>query len=121
MTTLVGLPQVKEAQIKGLDPVLGFTLTRQQFVDVIDDVLETMGAHFHSHEREALREFAKTAKRVSFGSWARMPGCPLQQTHLCDGASRSNSVFDLFTEHFDSAMAQQYDLGSLSEGVVEIV
>ena len=98
----------------------GYTLTREQFIDVIEQTLSIMGAHLHEYERDDLRKFALNAQQVSFGSWNREPGCPLQQCKLADipGVSTDH---ELFTEHFDRIMCEQWGLDISGQGTATIL
>lgn len=111
MTTLVVQPKTDA----------GYTLTRQQFIDVIERVLEIMGAHFRDYEEERLREFARNAQAVTFGTWEAKPGCPLQQTGMCTTIDRMDSVFELFIDHFDGLMRQQWGLNYPASGSAKII
>lgn len=111
MTTLVAQPKTDA----------GYTLTRQQFIDVIERVLEIMGAHFRDYEQERLRDFALHAQAVTFGTWEAKPGCPLQQTGMCTTMDRMDSVFELFIEHFDATMRRQWALTCCTSGLVKII
>lgn len=98
-----------------------YTLTRQQFIDLIERVLEIMGAHFRDYEEERLREFARNVQVVTFGSWNDKPGCPLQQTGMCTTIDRMDSVFELFIDHYDGLMRQQWGLRWPKSGSVKII
>ena len=104
-----------------VDDEVGFSLTRPEFIDVIERVLSVMGAHFEEYERERLREFAQRVSKVTFGSWSLKPGCPLQQTGMCTSSARQDSVHELFIEHFDFTMRKLWGLGTYDQGVVTIL
>lgn len=116
MTTLV-----KESNLAGALWGTKYTLTRQQYIDVIERVLNVMGAHFREYERERLRDFAFNVSRVTFGSWKLKPGCPLQQTDMCTSSARLDSVTTLFVDHYDAAMRELWGLSRYDQGIVTII
>ena len=121
MSATIAPPQSGETFFMAVAEEPKYALTRQQFIDVIDEVLETMGAHFRDYEQDRLREFAANAQQVAFGSWNLKPGCPLQQTSMCVTRNQVDSVFSLFIEHFDATMRKQWGLGPYDDGQVTIL
>ena len=100
---------------------MDYALTRQDFVDLMERVLTIMGDHFRDYEQERLREFARDAKQVAFGTWALKPGCPLQQTGMCTSVNQVDSVFELFIKYFDIEMRKLWGRGPYDSAIVTIL